>query len=173
MERVSLFVDMYNFLDTSELYLKQKAYIDFTKFHEFFIDRTTQIFHKTHFFGGSALEKMLGFLECQPRIDVTIEEEGMGGTEKCTDINLAISMMKKAFFDTFDVGIILSADRDFTYLIEELKSMGKVIGIAHPPMTSKALRKHADYFIELNEQFYETYWKDPDGNAYTSQIKKG
>ncbi len=171
MERVAIFVDMYNFLDSSQTYLLQRSYIDFTRFHEYFI-RHNQIFNKSYLFGGNAMKKMLEFLEFQPRIDITIEEDGVDGREKCTDINLAISMMKKAFFNTFDVGILMSADRDFTHLIKELRSMGKVIGVAHPPMLTKSLMKNADFYIELTEDFYTSFWKAPDGSAYSSKILK-
>ena len=37
MERVSLFIDFYNFISSSNTYLNQKCFIDYTKIQEYFI----------------------------------------------------------------------------------------------------------------------------------------
>lgn len=62
MERVSLFIDFYNFISSSNNYLKQKCFIDYTKFQEYFIDKSTQIYGKTYIYGGLNFGKMLDYL---------------------------------------------------------------------------------------------------------------
>ena len=68
MERVSLFVDMYNFVSNSAEYLNQKSFIDFSKFHQYFIS-DKQIFGKTYLYGGTSFGKMLDKLEKETNID--------------------------------------------------------------------------------------------------------
>jgi len=176
MERVSLFVDFYNFVSSSNLYLNQKCFVDYTKFQNYFINPQSQIHVKTYLYGGLNFGKMLDYLEKQPRIDVIRGEVGINGKEKCTDINLAMGLLSKAFFNSYDVALLFSGDRDYTKLVREIKRMGKIIGIVTPDGESKnnatQLAKHCDFHICLDEKFYSTYWKSPDGQPYISQIKR-
>lgn len=176
MERVALFVDFYNFVSSSNEYLNQKCFIDYTKFHEHFINEKTQIFVKSYFYGGLNFGKMLDFLEKQPRIDIIRGEVGTDGKEKCTDINLAMGLLIKAFYNSYDVALLFSGDRDYTKLVRELKRMGKIIGVVTPDGKSKKnaedLVKHCDFHIVLNEDFYKKYWRTPGGERYVSAIIK-
>ncbi len=52
MERVALFIDFYNFVNASNEYLCQKSFIDYTRFHEYFIRDESQVFTKTYIYGG-------------------------------------------------------------------------------------------------------------------------
>lgn len=141
----------------------------------FFIDKNTQVHNKTYFYGGNNFGRTLDYLEKQPRIDVIREETGVDGKEKCTDINIAIGLLTKAFHNSFDVALLFSGDRDYTKLIREIKRMGKVVGVVTPDgeakEKAKRLASHADFHICLNEDFYKTYWKNPDGTSYISAIK--
>ena len=47
MERVSLFIDFYNFISSSNDYLNQKCFIDYTKIQKYFVDKATQVYGKT------------------------------------------------------------------------------------------------------------------------------
>jgi uncharacterized LabA/DUF88 family protein len=174
LERVSIFVDMYNFLSSSSEYLKQKSYIDFSKFQEHFITPNTQIFSKTYIYGGKSLGKMLDKLASYPRIDIIRGEVGIDDTEKGTDVNLAVGMLTKAFHNTYDVGILLSGDRDYIKLIRQLRRMGKIIIIAVPdgkPLAdAQKLINAADGHIVLNEEFYKKYWLKDIYGEYTSKI---
>ncbi len=113
-------------------------------------------------------------LEKQDRIDVIRGEVGTDGKEKCTDVNIAMGMLIKAFHNTYDVGLLFSGDRDYTKLVRELKRMGKVIGIVtpdgNPKEKAKGLSKHCDFHIVLKEDFYMHYWRDPKGTPYVSMI---
>jgi len=174
VEKVSLFVDFYNFVNSSNDYLNQKCYIDYTKFHEYFIDEKTQVFTKTYFYGGLNFGKLLDFLEKQPRIDVIRGEVGQNDIEKCTDVNITMGMLIKAFKHSYDVGILFSGDRDYTKLVRELKRMGKVIGLVTPDgdakTKAKSLANQCDFHIVLNEEFYKKFWKAPDNSSYVSKI---
>ena len=90
MERVSLFIDFYNFISSSNDYLNQKCFIDYTKIQEYFIDKATQIYGKTYIYCGLNFGKMLDFLEHQPRIDVIRGEVGKDNKEKYTKINCTL-----------------------------------------------------------------------------------
>lgn len=176
MERVSLFVDFYNFVSCSNTYLNQKCFIDYLKFQEYFINPQTQTLVKTYFYGGLNFGKLLDFLERQPRIDVIRGEVGAEGKEKCTDINIAMGLLTKAFYNSYDVALLFSGDRDYTKLVREIKRMGKVIGIVTPDGTSKDnaqnLAKHCDFQIVLDEKFYEKYWDIDNHGIYVSKMLK-
>jgi uncharacterized LabA/DUF88 family protein len=173
MERVSLFVDMYNFVSNSAEYLNQKSFIDFSKFHQYFIS-DKQIFGKTYLYGGTSFGKMLDKLEKEPRIDVIRGEVGKDGKEKGTDINLAIGMLTKAFHNSYDVAILFSGDRDYIKLVRQLRRMGKIVYIAvpagQPYEKSKKLINESDGYIILDEEFYKSYWLNEIQGKYISKI---
>ena len=174
MERVSLFVDFYNFVYSSNEYLNQKCFIDYTKFHEHFVNASHQTFSKSYFYGGLNFGSLLNHLEKQERIDVIRGEMGHDGKEKCTDINIAMGMLIKAFHNSYDVGMLFSGDRDYTKLVRELKRMGKIIGIVtpdgEPKRKAKQLARQCDFHIVLQEDFYIKYWSSPDKSPYISKL---
>lgn len=176
MERVSLFIDLYNFLNTSRDYLNQQCFIDFIKMQEYFINETTQILSKTYIYGGSKDSEMLKHIERQPRIDVIRGEVGSDHKEKCTDINLATGLLIKAFYNTYDVALIFSGDRDYKKVVRELRRMGKIIGIVTPggkaKKNAKDLIRNADFSIILDEEFYKKYWNNPSDKPYESMMNK-
>ena len=57
-----------------------------------------------------------------------------GTEEKGVDIRIATDMIRLAWVDNYDVGVLVSADRDFVPLVEFLETRGiKVIHGAFPP----------------------------------------
>ena len=176
MERVSLFVDFYNFISSSNDYLNQKCFIDYTKIQEYFIDKTTQVYGKTYIYGGLNFGKMLDFLEHQPRIDVIRGEVGKDNKEKCTDINIATGLLTKAFHNSYDVALLFSGDRDYKKVVREIRRMGKIVGIVTPDGEAKDnasdLANNVDFHIVLNESFYKQFWIPQNGQPYQSMISK-
>lgn len=176
MERVSLFIDFYNFVSSSHTYLNQNSFIDYTKIQNYFIDKSTQIYGKTYIYGGTNFGKLLDYLEKQPRIDVIRGEIGSDNKEKCTDINIATGLLTKAFHNTYDVALLFSGDRDYKKVVRELRRMGKIVGIVTPAGKAKDnasdLAKNADFHIVLEEDFYKQFWRSPDGSPYVSKITK-
>lgn len=176
MERVSLFIDLYNFLNTSRDYLNQQCFVDFVKMQEYFVNETNQVLSKTYIYGGSKDSDMLKYIEKQPRIDVIRGEFNSNHKEKCTDINLATGLLIKAFYNTYDVALIFSGDRDYKKVVRELRRMGKIIGIVTPggkaKKNAKNLISNADFSIVLDEDFYKKYWNNPNGKPYESMMNK-
>lgn len=176
MERVSLFIDFYNFISSSNDYLNQKCFIDYTKIQDYFIEKTTQIYGKTYIYGSLNFGKMLDFLEHQPRIDVIRGEVGKDNKEKCTDINIATGLLTKAFYNSYDVALLFSGDRDYKKVVREIRRMGKIIGIVTPDGeakdNAKDLADNVDFHIVLDESFYKKFWIPQNGKPYESMINK-
>lgn len=176
MERVSLFIDFYNFMSSSNEYLNQDCYLNHTKIQEHFINVTNQVYGKTYIYGGLNFKNFLNYLERQPRIDVIRGEVGKNNKEKCTDINIATGLLTKAFHNSYDVALLFSGDRDYKKVIRELRRMGKIVGIVTPDGKSadkaKDLAKNADFHITLNEDFYKKFWDNPTGKPYESMMNK-
>lgn len=171
---MSLFIDFYNFISSSNNYLNQKCFIDYTKIPEYFINKETQVYIKTYIYGGLNFGKMLDFLEHQPRIDVIRGEVGKDNKEKCTDINIATGLLTKAFHNSYDVALLFSGDRDYKKVIREIRRMGKIVGVVTPvgeaERNAKDLAKNADFHITLDENFYKQFWIEQNNTPYQSMI---
>lgn len=172
MERVSLFIDFYNFVSCSNEYLGQKCFIDYTKIQDYFIDKSSQVYGKTYIYGGLNFGKLLDYLDHRPRIDVIRGEVGCDNKEKCTDINIATGLLTKAFHNSYDVALLFSGDRDYKKVVREIRRMGKIIGIVTPSgkeaKKAKDLANNVDFHIELDEEFYKRFW---DNNTpYVSKL---
>lgn len=50
--------------------------------------------------------------------------------EKGTDVNLAVTMLSKAYTNAFDIAILVSGDSDYIPAVEILHQLGKVVIIA-------------------------------------------
>jgi len=93
--------------------------------------------------------------------------------EKMTDVNIAVEILKDAFADRFDTGLLLSADSDLTAPIEAVRSLypNKRIVVACPPKRqSKRLEAaaHAYFRIgrkKLQESQLPDLVRKPDGFA--------
>jgi len=71
--------------------------------------------------------------------------------EKMTDVNIAVEMFSDAFYDNFDIALIISADSDLTGLIQSIKRLfpKKLLVATFPPNRfSVELSRHVDrYFV--------------------------
>lgn len=176
MERVSLFIDFYNFISCSNKYLNQKCFIDYTRIQDYFIDKQSQIYGKTYIYGGLNFGKLLNYLERQPRIDVIRGEVGKDNKEKCTDINIATGLLTKAFYNSYDVALLFSGDRDYKKVVREIRRMGKIIGIVTPAgeaeRNASDLANNVDFHIVLDEDFYKQFWIPQNDKPYKSMIGK-
>ena len=54
-------------------------------------------------------------------------------TEKGTDVNLAVTMLSKAYNNSFDISILVSGDTDYIPVVELLHQLGKIVVIATMP----------------------------------------
>lgn len=77
--------------------------------------------------------------------------------EKGTDINLAVHAINKAFYNSYDIAFVLSADTDYIKVYEVLKSLGKiaiVVGIKGQNINS--IKPMVDNTVILDESFFDT-----------------
>lgn len=76
--------------------------------------------------------------------------------EKGTDLNLAINALSKAFYNSYDVAFILSADTDYISLYRQLKSIGKmVIVVAVKGQNIKQVMPEIDDYLILDDTFFQ------------------
>lgn len=74
--------------------------------------------------------------------------------EKGTDINIAVETIKKAFFNSYDVAIIVSGDTDYLPVYDTLNSMGKlVIVVAVNGQSVSSVKMHTDKQVILGIDF--------------------
>lgn len=72
--------------------------------------------------------------------------------EKGTDVNLAVHVLTKAFHNSFDTAIIVSADSDHIPIMDVLNEMGKsvvVVGVVGQNLSKQ--KQHSDMQIYLSE----------------------
>jgi uncharacterized LabA/DUF88 family protein len=161
MKKVSIYIDMYNFLNYSFKYLKQRAYLDFVNFYKYFLKEDEKI-EKVYIYGGSALGGLLYKLSHYDHIEITEEEIGWDKKEKRTDVNLAIDMLVGAFYNKYDKAILISGDSDFIKVVQEVKKLGKEVYIVIPEnegvKNARKLINNADGYYALDKEFYKKYW---------------
>jgi uncharacterized LabA/DUF88 family protein len=72
--------------------------------------------------------------------------------QKGIDVQLAVDLVTHAFRDNFDVAVVCSGDIDLLESLKIVKSLGKtVVLMSHPMITAKALRKEADFYIDMSK----------------------
>lgn len=77
--------------------------------------------------------------------------------EKGTDLNLAIYALTKAFYNSYDVAFIMSADTDYISLYKQLKTIGKiVIVVAVKGQSIGKIISEVDDYITLDDDFFKT-----------------
>ena len=73
-------------------------------------------------------------------------------SEKMTDVNIAVELMKDAFQDAFDTALLVSADSDLTAPVATVRELypQKRIVVAFPPKrSSKELRRVATAYFRI------------------------
>jgi uncharacterized LabA/DUF88 family protein len=75
--------------------------------------------------------------------------------EKAADVMLAVQMASLAINDKYDCAYLLSADGDFTPVVELVRELGKkVYAVSVEPMFSSALKRACDSFIPLKKGWF-------------------
>jgi uncharacterized LabA/DUF88 family protein len=75
--------------------------------------------------------------------------------EKGIDVYLATDMLKYAYKDIYDTAIIVSGDGDFTYVVREVKDLGKHVENASLRSSrSMALSQTCDRFTLLDQAYF-------------------
>ncbi|MDO8532819.1 MAG: NYN domain-containing protein [Dehalococcoidia bacterium] len=76
--------------------------------------------------------------------------------QKRVDVQLAVDLVLLAARNSYDIGILVSGDQDFTDAVLAAKDLGKAVGIATLDSTEPSdLRWAADFFIDIND------WRSP------------
>lgn len=77
--------------------------------------------------------------------------------EKGIDVKIASDMLRLAYADTYDTGILVSADGDYVDAIEGVKEQGKHVENAYfISGASYHLRKACDRFIEITKEMIDS-----------------
>ncbi len=72
--------------------------------------------------------------------------------QKGVDVQLAVDLVSHAFRDNFDIAVVCSGDIDLLESLKIVKSLGKtVVLMSHPLITARALRKEADFYIDMSK----------------------
>ncbi|MHB9034022.1 MAG: NYN domain-containing protein, partial [Anaerolineae bacterium] len=75
--------------------------------------------------------------------------------EKGIDVYLATDMLKYAYKDIYDTAIIVTGDGDFTYVVREVKDLGKHVENASlRAIRSLLLSQTCDRFTQLDQAFF-------------------
>lgn len=83
------------------------------------------------------------------------DRESYYKVEKGTDLNLAIHALSKAFYDSYDIAYIMSADTDYISLYKQLKTIGKIVIVVtvQGQRIGKIIPEVDDYYSLSEEQF--------------------
>ncbi len=80
--------------------------------------------------------------------------------EKAVDIMLAHDMLEGAINDEYDCAYLLSADGDFTPIVESVRKKGKKVFVASPvPGYSSQLARTANTFIKLEPPWFQDCYR--------------
>ncbi|MBZ4671617.1 MAG: hypothetical protein JG769_1921 [Oscillospiraceae bacterium] len=76
--------------------------------------------------------------------------------EKGTDINLAVHAISKAYFNSYDVAFIVSADTDYITVYRQLKTIGKItVAVAVKGQELGKIKCEVDNYIILDEKIFD------------------
>ncbi len=140
-----------------------KTYIFVPRPDEFLMkDKSLESYYK--WITGMSSSKYMDIVEgryiarpTSPDIEMDIEQrDTYYKVEKGTDLNLAIHALTKAFYNSYDVAFILSADTDYISLYKQLKTIGKiVIVVAVKGQSLNQITSEVDDYIFLDDIFFQ------------------
>jgi uncharacterized LabA/DUF88 family protein len=83
---------------------------------------------------------------------------------KGVDIALCRDMLTHAFFNNYEVAVLVSGDGDYIPLVEELKHLGKVVCLAFFSNSglNRRLKIKSDMFADIGSSFFQR-WKGHTG----------
>ena len=91
--------------------------------------------------------------------------------EKAVDVMIAVDMLSMAYQDDYDVAYLLSADGDYTPVVEAVRNMERKV-FAASPLHGAALAGKADAFIPLNRDFFTGLWRETDTSRSSGAARK-
>ncbi len=111
---------------------------------------------------AKALLEYLGGLKVRLPIKVYKDLVGIGRAnrktqvfvEKAVDVQITVDMLSLAFGDEFETAYLLSADGDYTPVVEAVRAKGKKVFAVSPAPCAK-LAAAADTYIRLRKDWFE------------------
>ena len=107
-------------------------------------------------------QKFLGTLYSTPYLEVRLGGSKIRGDvaiEKGIDIMLATDLLRLAWEDLYDVGILVSGDGDFAYAVQAVKDVGKHIEVAaFQSNLSLELSNAADTLEAFVPTYFSSLW---------------
>ena len=76
-------------------------------------------------------------------------------TDKGTDVNIAVEMLKHAYNDSFDFAVLISRDADFTSVVKIIKNLGKNVELVlfeGSKDNAQELSANADHIVLLSSE---------------------
>ena len=124
----------------------------------------------SHRLGSWLNDLSAGGIRLPPHIYKALQQlrharSGVTWTEKAVDVMIATDLISMAHQDCYDVAYLLSADGDFTPVVDAVHEMGRKVFVASP-MHSAALADHADVFILLRRKFFTGLRRSPKRRPY-------
>jgi len=103
------------------------------------------------------IRRRLWKLSFQPEV---FKKTRQGQKAKGVDIVLARDMLTHAFFNNYDVAVLISGDGDYVPLVTEVKRLGKVVCVAffEDSGLNPELRLSADAFADIGPSF-RSHWQ--------------
>jgi uncharacterized LabA/DUF88 family protein len=101
------------------------------------------------------LEVIEGSFQERTRTCTVCHQQYRTYEEKMTDVNIAIKLLEDAFYDRYDMALLISADGDLTKPIATVKQLfpHKRIVVAFPPgYSSFALKNAADAYFTIGRK---------------------
>ena len=121
-------------------------------------------------------QKFLTALYNMPYLEVRLGTSKMRGdvaVEKGIDIMLATDLLRFAWDNLYDVGILVSGDGDFAYALKAVKDLGKHIEVAaFMPNLSPDLIQIADTHELFTPEYFSDIWSRK-GPARRGQGRRG
>ncbi|GAB1267215.1 NYN domain-containing protein [Aurantivibrio infirmus] len=82
--------------------------------------------------------------------DPRVFKKNSNNRSKRVDITLATEMLSNAYYNNYDVAILVAGDEDYVPLIQEVKRTGKQVAVwFFSSGLSKYLRKESDVFLDI------------------------
>ncbi len=101
------------------------------------------------------------------------KQRGDTTVEKGVDIMLATDMLKYAWNDRYDIGIIVSGDGDFTYAVKAIKELGKYVEVvAFSSNLSKQLAEESDGHTQLTQNYFSGLWIKNTNRRYNNNYRR-
>ena len=122
-------------------------------------------------------QKFLTALYNMPYLEVRLGTSKMRGdvaVEKGIDIMLATDMLRFAWDNLYDVGILVSGDGDFAYALKAVKDLGKHVEIAaFMPNLSPDLIQIADTHELFTPDYFADIWSRKGPARKAGQGRRG